>query len=122
MSEQELTLEERVKNVVAGGVAGAAIHHAIGMLRVEMESQNGRRVPSPHGKEIGPLVMMASMFFPEHRAKYLAVGFGAGMTLDDLVYHALEDLHTQPLTITQTGEVDFIEKYSKLIHIQPILY
>jgi hypothetical protein len=117
MSEQELTLEDRVKNVVAGGVAGAAIHHAIGMLRVEMESQNGRRLPSPHGKEIGPLVMMASMFFPEHRAKYIAAGFGAGMTLDDLIWHTLEDLNIKPLTINQTGDVDIIEKYSKLIHI-----
>lgn len=117
MSNYELTLEEKVKNVVAGGVAGAAIHHAIGMLRVEMERQNGRRVPSPHGKEIGPVVMMASMFFPEHRAKYIAAGFGAGMTLDDLIWHTLEELNIKPLTINQTGDLDIIEKYSKLIHI-----
>jgi hypothetical protein len=117
MSNRAPGIEEQVKNLILGGVVGGVTHHVIGMLRVEMEKESGRRVPSPHGKELGPLVMLASTFAPEHALKYAAAGFGMGMTIDDVIWHTLEEMKIKPLPINQTGDLDFIEKYSKLYYI-----
>jgi hypothetical protein len=121
MVKKSFGIEDQVQNLVIGGVAGGITHHIVGMLRVEMEKQSGKRIPSPHGKELGPIVMMASMFFPESKEKYLATGFGAGMTLDDLCWHFLEEMRIKPLELNQTGEIDIIDKYSKYVHIEETL-
>jgi hypothetical protein len=89
---------------------GAIAHRFMGAFRVDIEKKIKQSIPAPEGFKLGTITTLLSLMLPEDEVKYFIGGMGAGITIDDVIWHTFQKYKIKKIELGDTEEWDYVTR------------